>query len=136
MGKKEYRVYEIMALLAEGITTKLATVRAERRAFMRYQKASAELERLRKRPTPKWTDHHAKVARIESQIAEREHEVDETRREKERATREAGPAEKNRADVQTQHDRELKNGGKVTWMEEQVKGTREGRDQVRRPSRY
>jgi len=77
MGKKEYRVYEIMALLAEEITPKLDTVRAERRAFMQYQKASAELERLRKRPTPKWTDHHAKVARKESQIAEWELDVDQ-----------------------------------------------------------
>ena len=49
MGKKENRVYEITALLAEEIIPKLVTVRVERRAFMPYQKASAEFERLRKR---------------------------------------------------------------------------------------
>jgi len=49
MGKKENRVYEITGLLAEEIIPKLVTVRAERRVFMPYQKASAEPERLRKR---------------------------------------------------------------------------------------
>jgi structural maintenance of chromosome 2 len=45
MGKKEERVDEITALLAEEITPKLDTLRTERRAFMQYQKASTELER-------------------------------------------------------------------------------------------
>ena len=48
--KRENRVYETTPLLAEGITPKLDTVRAGRCAFMQYQKASAELERLRERP--------------------------------------------------------------------------------------
>jgi len=122
MGKKEKRVDEITALLTEEITPKLDTLRAERRAFMQYQKASAELERLaRVLRAHEWTDHRAKVARKEAQIAEREHDVDQARREKERATREAGVAEKNRIDVQTQRDRELKKGGKVTRMEEEAK---------------
>ena len=60
-------------------------------------------------------DRRAKVARKEAQ------KVDQARREKERATREAGVAEKNRIDVQTQRDRELKKGGKVTRMEEEAK---------------
>jgi hypothetical protein len=34
---------------------------------------------------------------------------------------EAGVAEKNRVDVQTQRDRKLK-GGRVTWMEAEAKG--------------
>jgi len=56
-----------------------------------------------------------------SPIAEREHKADQARREKERATREAGAAENNEVDVQTQRDRELKKGGKVTRMEEEAK---------------
>ena len=35
--------------------------------------------------------------------------------------REAGVAEKNRTEVQSQRDRELKKGGKVTRMEEEAK---------------
>ena len=76
MGKKEKRVDEITALLAEEITPKLDTLRAERRAFMQYQKASTELEHLaRVLRAYEWTDHRAKVARKEAQIAEREHKL-------------------------------------------------------------
>ena len=122
MGKKEKRVDEITALLAEEITPKLDTLRTERRAFMQYQKASAELERLaRVLRAYEWTDHRAKISRKEAQIAEKEQEVAQARRDKERAVREAGVAEKNRVDVQTQRDRELKKGGKVTRMEEEAK---------------
>jgi len=89
---------------------------------MQYQKASAELERLaRVLRAYEWTDHRAKISREEAQIAEKEHEVAQARRDKERAVREAGVAEKNRVDVQTQRDRELKKGGKVTRMEEEAK---------------
>ena len=48
-------------------------------------------------------------------------EVDQARREKERATREAGVADKDRVDVRIRRDRELKKGGKVTRMEEEAK---------------
>jgi structural maintenance of chromosome 2 len=122
MGKKEKRVDEITALLAEEITPKLDTLRAERRAFMQYQKANAELERLaRVLRAYEWTDHRAKVSRKDAQISDRERDIAQARREKERAVREAGVAEKNRHDVQAQRDRELKKGGKVTRMEEEAK---------------
>jgi len=89
---------------------------------MQYQKASAELERLaRVLRAYEWMDHRAKISRKEAQIAEKEHEFAQARRDKERAVREAGVAEKNRVDVQTQRDRELKKGGKVTRMEEEAK---------------
>jgi structural maintenance of chromosome 2 len=78
MGKKENlkHIDEITALVAEEITPKLDTLRAERRAFMQYQKANAELERLaRVLCTYEWTDHRAKISRKETQISEKEHEV-------------------------------------------------------------
>ncbi|KAI0289102.1 condensin complex subunit SMC2 [Russula brevipes] len=122
MGKKEKRVDEITALLAEEITPKLDTLRAERRAFLQYQKASAELERLaRVLRAFEWMDHRAKTERKDAQVAERERDVAQARRDKERALREAGVAEKNRVDVQKQRDHELKKGGKVTRMEEEAK---------------
>ena len=127
MGKKEKRVDEITALLAEEITPKLDTLRGERRAFMQYQKATAELERLaRILRAHEWTDHRAKALRKEDQIAEREREIGQARRDKERAVREAGVAEKNRLEVQTQRDRELKKGGKITRMEEEAKELEKG----------
>jgi len=122
MGKKEKRVDEITALLAEEITPKLDTLRAERRAFMQYQKTNAELERLaRVLRAYEWTDHRSRVERKNAQIGERERDIVQARRDKEGAVREAGVAEKNRTEVQAQRDRELKKGGKVTRMEEEAK---------------
>jgi len=72
--------------------------------------ASTELEHItRVLRTYEWTDYRSTVARKEAQIAERE-----------RPTRKAGLADKNRVDVQTQRDRELKKGGKVTRMGEEA----------------
>jgi structural maintenance of chromosome 2 len=97
MGKKEKRVDEITALLAEEITPKPDTLRAERRAFMQYQKTNAELERLtRVLHAYEWTDHCAKVSRKDAQIGKRERDITQARRDKERAVHEAGVAEKNR----------------------------------------
>ena len=97
------------------IAPKLDTLRTERRALKRYQKASTELERLACVPfASEWTDHRAK-------IAEREHQVEWELREKERATCETGAAEKNRADMQTECDRELKKGEKILRMEGEAK---------------
>ncbi len=122
MGKKEKRVDEITALLAEEITPKLDTLRAERRAYVQYQKAGAELERLaRVLRAYEWNDHRAKASRKDAQITEREREVAQARRDKECATGEATVAEANRVDVQRQRDRELKKGGKITRMEEEAK---------------
>jgi structural maintenance of chromosome 2 len=102
MGKKEKRVDEITALLAEEIAPKLDTLRTERHSFIQYQKASAELERLAHvLRAYEWSDHRAKASRKDAQIAERERDVVQARCEKERATREAGIAEKNRVDLQT-----------------------------------
>ena len=76
MGKKEEHIDEIMALFAQEMTPKLDTLRAERRAFRPYQKVSAELECLaRVLRAYEWTDHRAKVARKEAQIAEREQKL-------------------------------------------------------------
>jgi structural maintenance of chromosome 2 len=121
MDKKEH-VDEIIALLSEEITPKLDTVCAERRTFNQYQKASTELERLaRVLRAYKRTDHRKK-ALGNAEISEWEQDIVQARRENERATRDASAAERNRVSVQTQRDRELKKGGKVTRMEEEAKG--------------
>jgi len=97
------------------------TLRAESRAFTHHQNAS-KLERLaRVLRAYEWTDHRAKVARKEDQIAEREHQVDQVRRQKARATREAGITEENRVHVPMQRDREPIKGGRFTRLEEESK---------------
>lgn len=46
MSKKEKKLDEINQLLAEEIQPKLERLREEKRSFLEYQKAAAELERL------------------------------------------------------------------------------------------
>jgi structural maintenance of chromosome 2 len=105
----------------EKITPKLDIVRAERRAFIQYQKASTELERLaRVLRAYMRTDHRNKALR-NVQISEWEQDVVQAHCEKECTRRDASVAEKNRVNVQMQCDRELKNGGKVTRMEGEAK---------------
>ena len=78
-------------------------------------------------PTPillcayEWTDHRAKVICKEAQITKREHQLDQVHGGKERATHEAGVAEKNWVDVEIQCNRKLKNGRKVMQMEVEAK---------------
>ena len=95
----------------------------ERPTFIQYQKASAELEHPARVLLCAYesVDRRAKVARNEAHIAEQEHQLDQVLGGKERATREAGVAEKNRVEVQIQCNRELKNGRKVTQMEVEAK---------------
>lgn len=85
------------------------------RAFIQQRKASTELDRLAcALRAYELTDHRAKVARKEAQVAKWEHEVNHARRGKGRAIRDADVVVKNRADVHTQRDRELKKSGKFT----------------------
>ena len=121
MGKKKH-IDEITALLAEEITPKLDTFRAKRRAFIQYQKASTELERLVcVLRAYKRTDNRKKASRKDPQISEWEQDVVQARRKKECATRDASVAENHWVNVQTQRDRALKKGCKVTRMEDEAK---------------
>ena len=64
MDKKEKRVDEINALLAEEIIPKLDTLRAEKRAFLQWQKACSELERIgRLLRAWEWTEGRERIAR-------------------------------------------------------------------------
>lgn len=87
-----------------------------------HHQNTRKLERLaRVLRAHEWTDHRAKVARKEDRIAEREHQVGQVRRQKARATREAGVAEENLVYVPMQRDRELMKGGRFTGLEEEAK---------------
>ena len=62
MGKKDKRVQEITSLLAEEITPKLDTLRAEKRSFIQWQKACSELERIgRLLRAWEWTEAKARA---------------------------------------------------------------------------
>ncbi|KAL5522254.1 SMC2 [Sanghuangporus sanghuang] len=121
MGKKEKRVDEIAALLAEEITPKLDTLRAEKRAFLQWQKACSELERIgRLLRAWEWTEGKERIARKESDIAKKEHEVSRVKKDRDRFFKECHAAEKDCEEVKKKRDEEMRKGGKFKKKEEEV----------------
>lgn len=121
MSKKEKRVQEITALLAEEITPKLDTLREEKRSFLQWQKACTELERIgRVLRAWEWTDARQRVKRKEEEIEAKEREIAKTRKGKEKSLKEIEAAERDTEQVQAQRDKELKKGGKYKKLEEEV----------------
>ncbi|KAF7981509.1 hypothetical protein HWV62_33069 [Athelia sp. TMB] len=121
MGKKEKRVDEITALLNEEITPKLDGLRAEKRAFLAFQKACAELERIgRVLRAWEWTEGRERVAKKEREMEKKEKEVKVVTAERDKAGREGEAAEKDMREVEGKRDAELKKGGKFKKREEEV----------------
>ncbi|OCH89946.1 condensin complex subunit SMC2 [Obba rivulosa] len=121
MSKKDKRVQEITSLLEEEITPKLDKLREEKRAFLQWQKACSELERIgRVLRAWEWTDGRNRIARKEADVEAKEKEAKTTKKDKERCVREIEAAEKQMAEVEAQRDKELKKGGKFKKLEEQV----------------
>ncbi|KAI5123009.1 hypothetical protein M0805_007631 [Coniferiporia weirii] len=121
MGKKEKRVDEISALLTEEIIPKLDTLRAEKRAFLQWQKACSELERIgRLLRAWEWTEGHERVARKEADAAKKEHDSTRAKKEKDRLIQECHAAEKDCEEVKAKREEEMRKGGKFKKKEEEV----------------
>jgi structural maintenance of chromosome 2 len=121
MSKKDKRVQEITALLAEEITPKLDKLRDEKRSFLQWQKACSELERIgRVLRAWEWTDAREKVDKKQSEIDKKEKEMGKMGKERERFVREGEAAEKDAEDVISKREQEMKKGGKYQKREEEV----------------
>lgn len=121
MGKKEKRVQEITALLVEEIEPKLDTLREEKRSFLQWQKACAELERIgRVLRAWEWTEGHERVTKKDAEIQAKDKETDKLRKGKEKCTKEIAAAEKNAKEVEAQRENELRKGGKFKKLEDEV----------------
>jgi structural maintenance of chromosome 2 len=73
MGKKERQVHEIAALLSEEIMPKLDALRAEKRAFLAWQKTCTELECHRRvLHAVECTDNQEKVKAKQNKIDKKE----------------------------------------------------------------
>lgn len=121
MGKKEKRVQEITALLVEEIEPKLDTLREEKRSFLQWQKACAELERIgRVLRAWEWTEGHERVTKKDAEIQAKDKETDMLRKGKEKCTKEIAAAEKNAKEVEAQRENELRKGGKFKKLEDEV----------------
>ncbi|EPQ53318.1 condensin complex subunit SMC2 [Gloeophyllum trabeum ATCC 11539] len=121
MGKKDKRVQEINSLLAEEITPKLDGLRAEKRAFLQWQKACSELERIgRLLRAWEWTEGNQRVERKQAEIEKKEKEMKRIQKDRGRYVKEGDAAEKQCEQLNAQRDKELKKGGKFKKLEEEV----------------
>lgn len=121
MAKKEKRVEEITSLLNEEIIPKLDKLRQEKRQFLQWQKACTELENIgRKLRAWEWTDANERVERKEVEIEQKKEEAVKVKKDKVKILKEVEAAEKDAKEVQAQRDKEMKKGGKLKKMEEEV----------------
>lgn len=121
MSKKEKRVTEITSLLGEEITPKLDALRAEKKSFLQYQKATTELERIgRVLRAWEWKEGRERMDKKSQDISAKEKEAGKTNKEKERCLKEIEAAEKDCEEVVKRREAEMKKGGKFKKREEEV----------------
>lgn len=123
MTKKEKRVQEVTSILQEEIAPKLEKLRAEKRSFIEWQKACSELERIAKLLRAfEWTEARERVTAKQVLIDKKKAEKDELERMKRKAGKEADAAEAEVAKVIKNRDEEMRKGGKLAKLEEEVAG--------------
>ena len=121
MSKKDKRVQEILSLLSEEITPKLEKLRSEKRSFLAYQKSCTELERIaRTLRAWEWWDGQQRVKKKEGEIEEKRGEMGQVEEGRERAAREGVAAEKEAEEVSKKRDAEMRKGGKMKKLEDEV----------------
>lgn len=121
MAKKDKRVQEIASLLAEEIAPKLDGLRAEKRAFVRFQKVASELERAGR--VLRAHEHFEATDRAEAKRADADAKKAEARsleEGKETLEDEIAQAEEKVAEITAKRDKELKKGGRYKKLEEEV----------------
>ena len=121
MSKKDKNVQEYTSLLEEEITPKLNKLREEKRSFLQYQKTCTELERIgRLLRAWEWTDAKKRVRVKETEVETRKSEVKAVKESQGRISREIKAAEEDVKDVMKKRDAEMKKGGKLKLLEDQV----------------
>ncbi|KAF8718622.1 hypothetical protein AX14_011697 [Amanita brunnescens Koide BX004] len=121
MSKKEKSVQEVTSLLEEEITPKLNKLREEKRSFLQYQKTCTELERIgRLLRAWEWMEGNRRIRTKETELEARKSEVKEVKENQARISREIKAAEEDVKDVMKKRDAEMKKGGKLKLLEDQV----------------
>lgn len=121
MAKKEKKVSEISSLLSEEITPKLEKLRTEKRAYLAYQKACAELEKIgRVLRAWEWTESNARAARKEEELAQAQQESTTLKKDVKLWGRELEEAEQQKSKIEAKRDKELKKGGRYALLEQKV----------------
>ncbi|KAJ7638237.1 condensin complex subunit SMC2 [Roridomyces roridus] len=132
MSKKDKKVQEITALLAEEITPKLDKLRAEKRKLIEFQKAESELQRVeRVLRAWEWVEAGKRAQQKGKEIAKKGAEVKTHEETKEELQRECEAAEKEKKAVEEKRNQEQRKGGKLAKLEENVAELDKGLVKVR-----
>lgn len=121
MGKKEKRVNEIASILEEEITPKLDKLRAEKKAFMDWSRACAELERIDKvLRAHEWTEGQTQITSKGEEIAVKGDTIKNIHKDRSRALKELTNAEGQLEEVQAKKQAEMAKAGKLKKLGEEV----------------
>ncbi|CAK5267189.1 unnamed protein product [Mycena citricolor] len=119
MAKKEKKVQEIETLLQEEITPKLDKLRKEKKKLLEFQKAESELQnKERQLRAWEWQDARKQVKQRQKDISKHEGDSKVQEGKKDGLQEECDDAEKQKAAVEEQRNKEQKKGGKLGKLEE------------------
>ncbi|KAK8853473.1 hypothetical protein IAR55_004180 [Kwoniella newhampshirensis] len=121
MTKKDKKVEEIESLLKEEIDPKLEKLRAEKRSYLEYQKATSELERLtRLVKAYEWTLAVEKTDKAAESLKRKKRDIDAAKEDVDRGGRECQGMEKELAEIVKKREKEMAKGGKVQGLTDAV----------------
>ncbi|KAL4071944.1 hypothetical protein J3A83DRAFT_2944801 [Scleroderma citrinum] len=121
MSKKDKRVQELTSILAEEITPKLDNLRAEKRQFLAWQKERSELERIgRVLRAWEWMVATQRVQTVDDEIEQKGAEMEGLGNTKKKLLKDLKGAEREHEEVKAKREAELRKGGKLKKLEEEV----------------
>ncbi|EIW72205.1 nuclear condensin complex protein [Tremella mesenterica] len=121
MAKKDKKVEELETLLKEEIDPKLEKLRAEKRSYLEYQKATSELERLtRLVKAYEWMLAVEKAEKAADGLQKKKNEIETAKEDVSRGGRECQGMEKELAEIQKRREKEMAKGGKIQSLTDAV----------------
>ena len=122
MNKKEMKVQEITGLLKEEIDPKLEKLRQEKRAFLDFQQAQSDLERMTKLVVAyDYIKNKEKSKSATEELAQKQERAQQLEESATRLKNEISYLQEDIKKVKADRDKELRKGGKFQALEEQVK---------------
>lgn len=122
MAKKEMKVQEITALLQEEIDPKLEKLRQEKRAFLDFQQAQSELERMTKLVVAyDYIKSQEKTRQADEELQAKKQRAKDLEDTAERLQNEISYLQEDIKKVKSARDKELRRGGKFQGLEDEVK---------------
>nr|ODN92186.1 nuclear condensin complex protein [Cryptococcus depauperatus CBS 7855] len=117
MAKKDKKVEELESLLREEIDPKLEKLRAEKRSYLEYQKATSELERLtRLVKAYEWTLAVTNVGKAAESLSRKQNEIERAKKDIARGNKELKGMEKELDEISAKREKEMAKGSKIQGL--------------------